>query len=466
MKKNNNRLYVILAVIALLGLSWYTLLDTAVSEQQEYDGYLADARSAADIGVRGDALAAYEKAINMHDSVELREEVAEFYHKHYSSDEWADYCKKIVDEFPKEGKAYEILMNYYYTIGDYAMCYENYKEADRKHIATDKMTQLYDKLYYAVDEMTTRYRDVKVFAGGKCAVTDTDPGETVKWGFVDNTGGMIIGTAYLDTTGFTNSGYAAVQQYRDPDDPEAGIEYVLIDETGEVKFADPKKGERDITDMGFYSSGKIAARINGKYCYMNEKFEALYGNFDYAATYSGDISVAKNGDKWIIINENGDQIGSETFEDIKLDKTLVAFRNDVAFAQINGKYYLIDKMGKVVCDTAFEDADAFASEGYAAVQYEGAWGFVDTKGNFVIKPQYLKARSFTDDLAAVSDGTEWVFINTNNDIVIRGGSEETNEEKRELLMYEDVIQFSDDGSAFVKSDGAWHQIRLFRQALS
>ena len=170
--------------------------------------------------------------------------------------------------------------------------------------------------------------------------------------------------------------------------------------------------------------------------------------------------------KWIIINENGDQIGSETFEDIKLDKTLVAFRNDVAFAQINGKYYLIDKMGKVVCDTAFEDADAFASEGYAAVQYEGAWGFVDTKGNFVIKPQYLKARSFTDDLAAVSDGTEWVFINTNNDIVIRGGSEETNEEKRELLMYEDVIQFSDDGSAFVKSDGAWHQIRLFRQALS
>lgn len=463
MKKNNNRMYVILAVVAMLGLSWYKLLSTATTKQQEYDGYLAEARSAADIGIRDDAYKAYENARDMHDSIELRKEIADFYHKHYDQTEWGEYCEEVVEAFPKEALAYEIVMDYYYTIGDYAMCYQKYEEADKKDAVTDSMKKKYDSLYYATEELS-RFVDVGEFSGGMCAVTtiSTDP---VKWGYIDDTGAMKIGLAYLDACGFTNSGFAAVKQFRVTDDPESGTEYVLIDETGEVKHADPKKDERTITEMGLFSSGKIAAQINGKYCYMNENFEALYGNFDYATTYAGDIAVAKNGDKWIIINENGEQIGSETFEDIKLDRTKIAFRNDVAFAQINGKYYLIDKMGKVVCDTAFEDADAFASEGYAAVKYEGAWGYVNTKGEFVIKPQYMQARSFTNDLGAVSDGTEWAYIDTNNYIVIRGGGGETEEENREL-MFEDAKQFSDNGSTFVKVNGEWTQIRLYRQALS
>src|SRR5580704_7964273 len=47
--------------------------------------------------------------------------------------------------------------------------------------------------------------------------------------------------------------------------------------------------------------------------------------------------------------------------------------------RMNGKYAYINKSGKLVIQPQFERAEPF-TEGYAAVQTSGRWGFIDKTG--------------------------------------------------------------------------------------
>ena len=447
MKKNNNRLYVMLAIIALVGLSWYQLINSSVSLQEEYDGYLTTARSQDDKGVRTDALEAYNLAMGMADSIELRAEVADFYRRNFDQGQWETFCIETKETFPKEPKSYELLMNLYTETGDYSMLFSIYEEANEKKLMTDAMTAVFNKTYYDYEISSAGYEDIGEFTNNRCPVK-----EDGKWGIVSSSEEPVIPVEYEKVSGFTESGYVAVLS------EEYG--YVIVNEENEIKFADEQK--RNITDMGFLSEDKISAQINGKYCYMNVDFKNEFGSYDYATTYLGGVAAVKNSDKWMIVNEAGEQVGTALFDDIKVDRALVAFRNGVAFAQKDGKYYLINTKGEIICKTAFEDAEAFASEGYAAAKYNGSWGFVDTTGKFVINPQYMEAHSFTNGMAAVSNGEEWAYVNTNNDIVIdaKKGDEESS------LIFEDARQFSEKGSAFVMIGGKWSTIKLYRQMYS
>ena len=44
MKKGNMKMLISVALIAILCLSWYTMLDDASTQQNQYDGYLTIAR--------------------------------------------------------------------------------------------------------------------------------------------------------------------------------------------------------------------------------------------------------------------------------------------------------------------------------------------------------------------------------------------------------------------------------------
>ncbi|MPM68142.1 hypothetical protein SDC9_115073 [bioreactor metagenome] len=59
----------------------------------------------------------------------------------------------------------------------------------------------------------------------------------------------------------------------------------------------------------------------------------------------------------------------------------------------------------------------------AAVEVNGRWGFIDTSGKFIIKPEYLpriwgSPMIFCEGLAAVRTETGTGFINTRGEIVV------------------------------------------------
>lgn len=121
----------------------------------------------------------------------------------------------------------------------------------------------------------------------------------------------------------------------------------------------------------------------------NENMEAIYKEF----LDNGDVGSLQ----WSWVLEPGQ------YEDIR-------FVNDNMVAVQNGS----DKWGvwdleKEILVTSCKynnipnDAARYYSEGYAAVQKDGKWGFVDEAGQCVIPCQYDEVGDFSEGLAAVKD---------------------------------------------------------------
>lgn len=127
----------------------------------------------------------------------------------------------------------------------------------------------------------------------------------------------------------------------------------------------------------------------------NENMEAIYKEF----LDNGDVGSLQ----WSWVLEPGQ------YEDIR-------FVNDNMVAVQNGS----DKWGvwdleKEILVTSCKynnipnDAARYYSEGYAAVQKDGKWGFVDEAGQCVIPCQYDEVGDFSEGLAAVKDAIQIDF---------------------------------------------------------
>jgi hypothetical protein len=78
----------------------------------------------------------------------------------------------------------------------------------------------------------------------------------------------------------------------------------------------------------------------------------------------------------------------------------------------------------------YENATSFTDANLAAVQQHGNWGYVDKSGTWVIKPQFGKAESFKSGLAAVQLHEFWGFIDSNGNWIIKP-------------LFKDVTDFSE-----------------------
>ena len=76
---------------------------------------------------------------------------------------------------------------------------------------------------------------------------------------------------------------------------------------------------------------------------------------------------------------------------------------------------------KLVIDEKFKDAEIFSKDGLAPVKLSKLWGFINKKGDLVIKDQYKinagfaifkknSQRGFINGLARVGYGKKWGYI--------------------------------------------------------
>jgi hypothetical protein len=87
-----------------------------------------------------------------------------------------------------------------------------------------------------------------------------------------------------------------------------------------------------------------------------------------------------------------------------------------------GKIGFIDKTGKLRIDFRFTDTRGF-SEGIAPVCIypecdNACWGFINTKGEWILEPQFWSALPVTDGVARVQINRKFGFIDTKGKLVI------------------------------------------------
>ena len=103
--------------------------------------------------------------------------------------------------------------------------------------------------------------------------------------------------------------------------------------------------------------------------------------------------------------------------DVSSVKSLNNFSEGFAAIQVGNLWGYINTSGDLVIKPQFHEASEF-SQGYAAVKLNEKWGFINSKGVIVINPQYDEAKGFYGKLAPIKSGDSWGYINTKGELVI------------------------------------------------
>lgn len=96
-----------------------------------------------------------------------------------------------------------------------------------------------------------------------------------------------------------------------------------------------------------------------------------------------------------------------------------------------------------VTDAIYDRVYPFSSNGLALVNYNGLYGFIDAKGNYLVPLGLAEARPFDEyGLAAVRQKTKWGLINSKTEFVLN-------------QIFDKIEKFQPNGLAIVKYEGKY-----------
>ncbi len=145
---------------------------------------------------------------------------------------------------------------------------------------------------------------------------------------------------------------------------------------------------------------------------MNKQGEEIIKpQYDEGLTFHDGYTPVRLGAKWLYLDSTGKAITEAVFDD--------ALNFNYGFAAVakNNLYGYINTSGLVVIPLEFSNARSF-SEGLApAADKKGYWGYIDAKGNWVIKAVYDFTDCFENGEARVMRGQKVLYIDKTNKVL-------------------------------------------------
>ena len=443
MKKSRKRLFPVLFVFLAL-VSVYYFINTRTTSLQSYQYSISQARQAAQRDVLVDALQYYEEAITLQPSPELYAEVGEMYlsHEEYASARsW--YSKEMMSAYPKNELTYEIGMKASLAEERIEEAFEIYDIYQTRGLYSNVMEDLINQIRYTFS-LKGRYEDAGVYiVSSQRAPVKTDG----LWGYAGLDGDLKIRAQYLETGIFTECA-------------------PVVDENGEAYFID-SSGNKKITadyfktfDPGFgkitrfkgMESGFILATDGQVWNYYDaETYEEKFGGYKDATLITNGVGAVSDGSRWALISAEGNLITDYVYDEVLADGKGFVCRTEGIIVCRNGEYTLVDRSGKTLSRTVYEDARAFYDSTYAAVKKAGRWIFINEKGEELDLGDYQEAESFSDGLAAVKNRNLWGYINLDGEQAID-------------YQFKEAGPICTLGVGFVKTEEeVWRQIGFYSQ---
>ena len=148
------------------------------------------------------------------------------------------------------------------------------------------------------------------------------------------------------------------------------------------------------TEARDFSEGLAAVRSNDLWGYIDHTGRVAIP-FTWKVPEVGAFSagVAFTGSAFI------DMQGNPLFDGKIFDEAL-PFSEGLAAVQTDGQWGFIDLTGRFAISPIYEGAGRF-SKGMAPVKKDGLWGYIDNQGRMLIAPRFLRAAPFSGSLAAV-----------------------------------------------------------------
>lgn len=257
-----------------------------------------------------------------------------------------------------------------------------------------------ENLFYIHPQFDFAYK----FSQGLCPFTINK-----KSGYIDYEGNVVISPTFHHTNIFTEDGLALVSFGHD-----LKYKHGYINKSGD--FVIPP-----IFDFAYnFRNGYARVELNGVYTNVDKSGNYINDHdlpIDAYHTFSENLAkvhisdkncygfVDKFGKIQIILNDEIEEVDN--------------FRNGLARAKFRGKYGYINKSGEFVINPKFSYAEQF-NNGLALVynSENGRRGFIDISGKIVIPAKYHAACDFSDGWAEVRCGDKWGYIDTRGDFIV------------------------------------------------
>lgn len=427
---------IILMLVTLLGLSWYTAVSEVISNPRKEEAHLEKAAELEKKGIFVDAITEYEKALEYDtDNAEIRMKIADAYLKCGNSKKYLSLYQQTAEVCQDDTNAMDVLMNYYIDNNSkseavqyllrFLKTYPNNQNARKWFL---ELKGSYVELYFKAEEMGNIVNNsMVVLQGGK-------------YGLVDAEGRELIASVYDELHPFSEDGFAlAVRENGD---------YIYIDMDGQTRMVPDGVYE----NLGMINSERAVASKDGKYGYLNREMEpAAEFVWEDLTGISNGVGAGKKNGKWALINKDGKEKTEFLYDDVIRDVNGFCAGQKRIFVKEQGSYHIVNQKGKAIGDETFDDAKAFNEEGYAAVCKNGKWGFVDGEGNLVIDYRYEDADSFRNGFAAVRKDNLWGYIDEEGNLVVEP-------------IFDIATSLSQKGTAAVKqteeNGGTWELIQF------
>lgn len=242
-------------------------------------------------------------------------------------------------------------------------------------------------------------------------ITQVKPAGSKFWGYANESGDLIIPATFAKCYKFSPEGYAPIY------DQEAR-QYYFIDTKGNklnTEIKDFKLRDGMGFDVEGFKNGLVMVKVGEKWGYMDTKGKLIIpAQYDDANDFNDGYAAAKKGSRFVVLNVKGEEFPVEdaSVVDIK------TFSEGMApYKTADKKFGFIDTGGKVAVKAQYESVGYF-SDGLAWAK-QGALGFIDRKGEWVIKPRFTAGKEFdkTSGLARVREGESWGYVNKSGEMM-------------------------------------------------
>lgn len=397
-----SKLIIILLIATMLGGWSVVLLDTDSEEKEEYEQHIGTADEYFERGLYQKAIEEYDAALQIKNTEELWTKKLEAYEKYYAENtkiysEYLNAAQTAVSYYDENVDYILELVSLYLIRDEYSSAYKVLENVVADGMDDERVSDLLLDVKYAYEIKWKAYTGYRTCVNGFYAVSETGVWTYIEEDQTDTDLGQLVLAGPVG-----ESGIRVVQDE---------VRGYLIDSEEVLQ------GILDFEplDAGVFSEGLVPIQNSEGYSYYNLLGDKQFGTYIQAGTFINGQAAVKQGEDWFLIDENGERISKETYEDIVLNKDGSHVKNGVMIAKKNGIYSFY-KDGKIIGN--FSDVDIITDDNMVAVCVDGKWGYVDLDGNELIAPSYIEAKSFSNGLAAVSNGEYWGFINTDGTLVI------------------------------------------------
>lgn len=223
------------------------------------------------------------------------------------------------------------------------------------------------------------------------------------WGYIDKTGAFVIEPQYKNCHAFAANGLAPIY------DKKEKTFYFIKPDGSKLKTSEPKFKLQNVFGFGTlgFTDGMAPIQVDKKWGYMHESGKvSVPARFDKVRPFGDGLGVAKIGDSFIIIESNGTEreLNIPGLQDVR------KFTDGAAPFKANDKWGFIDIYGKVISEAKFKGI-GYLRNGLAWAKTEdGKVGFINIKGQTQIEFIYTAAKDFTDGMARVKKGENWIYV--------------------------------------------------------